>query len=467
MSENARLIQQPEVGSIEGNVQMNTSPIKNIFEGNLSFSLDALSRYDIRSKKSPIADIALTVSVNVDAPAGTFGTPSDASAREKATLNLQLIARSLDRVLALQIPVLEADAPLMASAFSLPQDISKTWYGSTYDELNASLKEAAMENGNEQQLPKVEEIIGNMFGSTRVSPEAMKRAAKKMHLWNGIEVLPEEDGNLHIRVESDKKKILRSVKAALDYVEEVSGSSWDAQLNNPQFREMVTGLKGKDAEFLKTMGSVKGIISVEKDTYIFRGFVGDAMDESGSITGHMEMLSTAEGDFKLSITDVAEQSTMLFTKKGADLSFVVDDKQLMKGTWEDKKLNLAFTNEADGKSAGSLMMTLKEYDKTHLIISEARITIADPSMVITVKDFMVAVNEAEKESSMSATFSASYEGKNVLSGSMVSKKKEIPDFSLEKPVFKPLKDLQADFYQALLGSQEVMIHTEEGLDEAR
>lgn len=471
VAENAELLEQPEVGMVTGAFNLQTSPFKNLgssktsFEGSINLAIESTSRYDIRNTKDLLTETELSIQANVDAPAGTFGMPSQASGRDEAVLNLRLLARSAAKTLLLQIPILEANAPLLPSAFQLQDDVTNSWYGMTFEEINTSLREAQQNDADRKYVPKIEEIISNMFAGTRVSPKAMKRAGEKMHMWKGIEVLPEKDEMMQVRVVSDKKKILRSVKAAMEYIKEVSGPSWDAQLQNAEFKEMVTKLNKNDSEFLSTMGSVEGVLSIEKETYVVRGFDGDIMDESGAVTGHVSLTSTKEGDMELMLSNTDKSATVAFIKKGENISFTADNENLMIGTWKDNTLSLSFFDIEEKNIVATLKVVLESYDKKHLFIKVATLTIPDEKIAFSIEDLRIENKDTDQETSFSARYSATSEGKTFATGSITSSKKAIEPFSLEAPSFKPFEQLQADLYQAVLGgANDVMGDYEEGYD---
>lgn len=450
---NSRFITQPETGSVDTSFEIHTLPVKDLFPGTVDLTASTVTRYDIRSPKSPVADGNLALTVSVKAPAGTFGMPSASSAQDEMSLDLLLNARAVSRTLLVNIAKLDADIPaFMPMPFSLPPVTAAKWFGATFDELNRKMKEGTEGMPDSGPVPTVEEMITSAFAGARVTPEALRRAADRMHLWNAVEVLPEKDGQLQVRVESDKEKIHTSVRAVMEYIEEVSGPSWEQQLRNPEFEEIVTGITEEDAEFLKTMGSVKGVLSVDKETYVLTGFEGDVFDETGKQSGRISFASR-DGDVTLAITDTESGETATFTKKGGDLLLTTGDKTVVAGTWDEakKELSLTVSDPETGVKAATLFLSASEFTPERSTINKLEITLVEEKVTITITDAGTILDAEAGSADITGSFTVTLEGKKVAEGRLETSSRTLTPFSVEKPSFSPFEDLQADFMQALMG----------------
>lgn len=446
LMENAVTVDRPLLAKTTTELTVKILPASDMYKGNASFNVTTSMTSDATDAKSPVADISMKLIASADMPTGTIATTKP----EKLSLFAMINARAVERTLSLNFEKVDATAPaFLPTPFSLPETISTKWYGKTFEEFDAMLKDLPRDAGESPQ-PPIDEILTNALRGVRMTPEQLEKLGNGVHLWKGIELLPEKDGQIHVRVESDKKKVRESVRAFLTYIEEVSGPSWETQMRtNAELKTMMESLTKNDAEFLRTMGSVKGVISADAQTYDLTGFDGDIFDEQGTLNGHITLTLTGK-NFTLVLTDKKTSETVTVIRSGDAVSVTSGDKTVLKGTVNAKYVELMMTDPETGNLIGSIEMDIETLSMEKIEISRAVIVLPQEKLQITINGASVHLTNSLKDFVMLLKASGTLDGKPLFTADFEGKRSEIPSFSVEKPQFLPFENLQEDFSSAFM-----------------
>ncbi len=409
---------------------------------------------DVRNPRIPLADGMISFVGSITAPAGTFtGMDVQNAPPETATADIAISARSVAETILLRISGVSVVTPMMPKPFELPAEMSSRWYGITFDALDALLAKQATETGG-TPAPPVRELLSKSFGN-RVSPAALLKLWKSVHIWNGLELLPEENGLVRIRVESDKKKVQTSVRAFVEYIKETSGQSWDSQLErSPEMKKNMESLLADDAEFMKTMGTVKGVLSADKETYEFMGFDGEILDASGKVKAVVTILRTKDGDFSASLTNTETQEGFVIQKQGERLTGgAMNGKNAIEGTVSMKAVDLTVKDPETGKEVTSIAFAINEMTPTSLSISDGTVKIPSEKLTIHVRALSVKINPPDSVT-MRIDSSAEVGSSQQVTLEADLRREAIPSLKVEKPAFQPIESLYQDLLQVLIGSAD-------------
>lgn len=441
LMENAVTMEHPLIAKTTTTLNVKILPASESYKGNASLSLTSSMMSDATNAKSPTADLTVTLIAKADIPPSA---PVAAKA-EQVSVYVLMNARAVDRTLSVNFEKLDATAPaFLPTPFSLPEAITKNWYGKTFEELDVILKDLPREKGETSQ-PPIDEILTNALRGIRMTPAQLEKLGNGMHLWKGTELLPEKDGQIHVRVESDKKKVRQTVRAFLTYIEEVSGPSWETQMRtNAELKTMMESLTKNDAEFLRTMGSVKGVISADVKTYDLTGFDGDILDEQGVLNGHITFART-DKNFALVLTDKKTNHALTVTRTGDSLMVTSGEKTVVQGTVNSKYMDLTVTDPETGNLAGSLELDITTFSMEKLEISRGVIVLPHYKMTITIEGASVNLSNSFKDFVMNFKASGKLDGKPHFTADFVGTRSEVAPFTVEKPQFLPFENLQQDF----------------------
>ena len=420
--------------------------------GDAELHIDADVAADIRQPRSPVIDGTIKVSGSMQAPAGTFGAvPAKGSEKETSSAGIQLSARVIDDIVALKVDDLSLSIPGTPERTGLADALSKQWYGITFDAIDAMMKAQSEKAGTPEQ-PKVRELLSRSF-NRRISPPSVTKFVEKIHLWKGIELLPETDGLVRIRVESDKKKVLASVRAIREYLEENSGQGLGAKawlgLNN---QGQIDALLQDEATFMKSMGTVRGVLSADRTSYAFRGFDGDILDEKGVTQGHLNISLTSEGDFRLELTNTGTGEATVVEKSGAKFSVSYAGKELLSGLVSAEQFSMEAKDPESGAVVAQLKGNVQSATATNITLSDIEGSVPSKHIALKNGSYSMKVDTAKggmlnTEISTEVVLGPAYEMKILIS----SERRTITSVSIEKPVYKPLEDLYQDLLAVLIG----------------
>lgn len=458
IQERARLIEQPLLARTNADLRLKISEVPGSLPASADIALALAVLHDVRDERNPLIDLGLELGILVEAPSGVLGTGSAPGGTDTFRVDAEINARAVERLLLVNIAAMKAEASgLLPAPFVLPEAIQSKWYGATFDELNRMLAESATEEG--EKAPTVETLISSMFRGARATPRDIEELWKEIHMWNAVELLPEKNGRVQVRVESDKEKIRSSIRAFVRYLERTSGPSWQNQFQtNPEFQKLLTDLEDDDSEFMKTMGTIKGVIGADKATYEFMSFEGDIENASGALVGKVAFDRGQESDFTLSITDMesdAEPTTVTLTKKGTQVRMTDDGKEVMKGTVSKTKVDLVMTDAGTGGTIATVAFDITEWTETKLVLTNGRFTVPEEKISVTMSELTIDLTNDFKDMTMNLLAAGTLAGKPLFTVDLSAERTETEPFTVEKPSYEPFENLNADFMGAFMGGAAI------------
>ena len=442
--ENARFIEKPEKSKTTMNLSLHAEPMKDLLTSPADLTVDFVASSDVSSEKNPLVDLVLKI---------VYGSAPKAKSAEGPTevavnLGLRIVARTVS----LNIAKADYVGSAVPQPFSIPAEMAARWYGITFDEANKMLADTAKQNG--QPVTTIEETIAQTMGGAKVTPAALKKLWGNMHLWKGIELLPEKDGLVQIRVESDKQKIHESVRAFVQYMKEASGPSWERQMQNPAFGQQVQELVGPNPEYLKKVGAAKGIISADKTTHEFRGFDGDFYSESGALVGHLTAVVHDRSNVSVTMTESETKEELSFVMKNGEFVMTLNGKTIASGKITATRVDITVMNADTGKTEAVIGFDVKEASKTSLSLANGVIDITKDKLHVTVPTFLVELSGAKFDTlKMTVSAASTMNGASFIKGDFGVLREPLNSLSVEKPAFVPFEQLQADAMSALMTMQ--------------
>lgn len=425
-------VENPERAEQSATFALKIFPAADISEGTTSIDLTTSLASDVTDPKDPRADLTVALSATSDIP---NEITEDADPLRVDTL---IHARAAEKTLSTSIERADITAPMFLSEpFSLPAILTERWYGQTFAEFDAAHPKDA----------PISDILTRALRGVRATPEQLETFLDQAHLWKAVKLLPEQGGQLQIDVETDKKKIQTTVKAYVRYMQEISATPPSSDIDS-----MFQALTKNDAEFLQTMGSAKGVLSVDKETYDFRGFSGDIFDEDNGKTAQLEIRSDANGDLSISITDVTSGETFVLTRTGDDVRVTAAGKDVLKGTLTASQMNLTMYDPETGEDMGTASSTYAMTKKS-FTISRGEFSWKPENVSVTVEQLSIVLSDSLKDISMKLKATGTREGKPLFSIDASAERKESALQNIAKPEFLPLENLQTDFLGALMPAE--------------
>lgn len=445
---NLAMVQIPEKFTTTTTIVLRTEPIQSMFDGTIKADVTIQERADVSNESKPVLDIGLTLKAAVDAPAGMLG--GGTGKRDTASLVLAASAKNVERVAYLQISKLLVSASALPTSIILPETLSKSWYGATFDEIDAELKK----NTPQGTSPVTMDSLLKQVSATAQQKEALETLASNLHIWKGIALLPEKDGNLQVRVESDKETLKRDLDALAAYVQQASGPSWKQMQKDSRIDEQIRKAK-EDID--ANVGKVKGILSAEKGTYLFRGFDGEVIDERGATIGTMTISLPENGDMLVSFTDTSKQpaTTFVFEKKGSAFTFAASGATLAEGTVTPERFTITAYDTEKGTDVVALKadLPLKGCSKESCTVENGVIEIPAKALSFAITRAGYAFTNSFKDMTSGLDVQATLGGKSLGSLRIDGARKEVPSIIVEKPAsYTPMSRLQADLTAVVMGA---------------
>jgi hypothetical protein len=223
-----------------------------------------------------------------------------------------------------------------------------------------------------------------------------------------------------------------------------------------ELKTMMDSLKKNDAEFMKTMGTVKGILRVEKETYDIRSFSGVMYNETGAPTATIEIAIAENGDITLSMIDLRVQEEIVFTKVGTTVKLMAHGMPVMTGTISEKRVDLLFQDPQTGAKVGTIAFDIVTFSSDLIEISQGILTIPAKKIVLNITSLRIILTNERKNIEVKVAASSSREGSPFFTFTTEGSRIEVPPFSFEKPNFKPFKAMQEDFMTVLMPPDPVL-----------
>ncbi len=444
-------LEQPRIAKTTTELSVQILPASKAYKGNANFIVKTSMLSDAVNPKDPRLDATMTISASADVPSETANPTTEKP--DRLSLSTIISARSMERALAMNFAKVEVTAPtFLPVPFVLPSAMSSVWYGMTFAELDAVLAEQRSVKGAVKP-PPIEDILTNMLRGFQLTPVALEKLGNNMHLWNGIKILPGREGMglIQIEVKSDKRKIRDSVRALLAFVEEMSGSSWKSQMQtNTELTTMVNSLMKNDAEFVRTMGSVQGVVSADAETFDFREFNGDIFNEKNVQTATIDIRRETSGDFSIRLTNIQSKEDSLLMKQGDNFSLEVGNKQIMRGILSSSRVQFDVFDPKNDIVLGSADVSIISLSGDRIELSKGVIEFTQKKLVVTIPSFSIVLSNSLKDMSMKIVGRGTLDGKPLFSGDLQMTRTEIAPFTLEAPLFVPFENLRKDFLSAFV-----------------
>lgn len=428
-------IESPLIAKLSSTLALKIFPAAEISTGTTSVDLETALMSDATNPSDPLADLTVTLKASSEIP------KVGAADSETVSLTTVINGRVASKALSMNIARADIVAPMyLPNPFVVPPTLTDRWYGTTFQEFDSA----------HEDNPPISEVLSSALRGIRTTPQQLETFLGNAHLWKGTGVLPDKDGLLQIKVETDKQKIRETVKALLTYIKEMSGSSFETQLrSNEGLKSVMKLLTKNDAEFMRTMGSAKGILSADKETYDFRGFSGDIFDEKNVKTALLDIQLDASGNLSISITDVKSKETFVLTKTGADVRIMAAGNEVLTGTLSSSAMNLTIkdpkTGAVTGSAASIFTITKKSFE-----LSRGLFSYSPKQQSVTVDSLSVVLSDSLTDVSMKLKAVGTTNGKPLFTADFQASRTEASPLTLAKPFYFPLEDLQKDFLSALM-----------------
>ncbi len=446
-----QLVEFPKIASTSTVLTVTNEPVPGIFEGKGNLNLKFTSEYDVSKPDALLFDAGLELKTVMDASQAFFASgPAEKGGPDlHATADLNATLKSAGRKLFFNLGKIEISIPgALPAPFILPKELQTKWYSATFDEINAQLKKSTATGA---VAPTIDELLKNSLSGNSINREAMNKLIQRIHLWKGIEVLPEQDGNFQVRVESDKQAIAEDMVAFNEYMLESAGSSWN------QFSGKTGLYKQKYLESVKSDiekgSSVRGVLSVDKDTYDFRGFTGEIFSSTGSKLGDVNIQHGKNGDILVELTDVSQNNQKLtFTKTGTSFSLSVDGKQFMTGTVSDQRFTVTVIDPKTNEISMTADLPIVKVSREELTIENGTITFPTSKLSLLVDRFQYQFQNSFKDLNLSLNMHGLLADKPLFTTTLESNRKEQPSISVESPTAtSPFSELQQDLVGVFMG----------------
>ncbi len=436
-------------------VTVETQPIANIFPGSLNAKLKAKQAADLTDAKKIKFDASADLDLTASAPAEMFGLPGQAMQQASAALVANV--RSVNAKMFVNIAEVVVKQP-GKSEVKLDAKVASAWYMATFEEINELLAE-----NSEDGTPAitVEQILERSVSQYSNSAADIQDLTKKVRFWNAMELLPEEKGMLRVRVETDKQKLAASLEAIMDYIVKQN----DPAGVNAEMTAQMEQAKADMRADIEKMGSLNGVVWIDKDTFDPRGFVGQLAETDGTVTMDIDMLMEKNGDAHVTLKNPADPSENLdFQKKGDAFTLVAEGEKVAEGTITAKKFTMTVYNQpalmGEGMEmdpemappAGTPPPTLLSMDFDIQKATEDALEMTGKIMIpagaseITVDKFSLVFGNSYKNMKLDMAVRATFLGSPAVSMKVVSERKEVSDVKVDEPsVAKPFEAMMEDF----------------------
>ena len=431
-----------DVSATKMKIHLKVNPIPGILPMSAIADIASNQTYDVKTDKQH-PTMGLTLDATVEA--------EDTSADSTINVKLSTEAKAIGGKLFVQLKDGTFSMPAMGLNAAISEKVKKAWYGTTFDEINTMINgnlEMQREAGVTDDLASidVEKIILNAINQQREMPEKLKTLAKSIHLWKPIETLPEENGMLRVRVESDAAKMEASMSALLDFAIETNNPlGMPEAASDPTMKEEVATIRDETHQFFDTnKGTVRGIVMADKKTYDFTGFDGEVVDGSGATTGTIHFIMQKNGDitFTASSTESPDEK-ISFTKKGEAVELTSGAQTILKGTMSRKKIHLEGFDEA-GATQIIADFDIAKADADTLNLS-GKVTIPSAGVDIIITKFVSEMRNSYKDVTTDLAATVNFQDQPVADITLEAIQKEESSIGIAtEKVFLPINALMVD-----------------------
>ncbi len=438
-------MQVADISQTKTNVKLKVNPIPGISPVIATADIASDQAYDVKTdKKHPAMRISLDADVKAQVPASLTDPSSGPNDLRPLNVKVSFEGKAAAGKLFVKVKEGTVSMPTAMNA-AISDKVKKTWYGTTFEEINAMFNEAQGSDptmASSQPLMNVEEMITKTIDQQRMMPTKMKALAESVHFWKGIETLPEQNGMLRVRVESDKAKVQASLDAMLDFVVTANNPFG---LPNPGMEEQMATAREEMHESMKANnGVVRGVLMADKDTYDFTGFDGEVTDETGKVTATIKFLIEENGNISLNIDDKANpDESLVFTKKGEAVEMTVGGKKVLTGTVTKEKMHL----EGFDETGATVMIADIEVKKATMDDFEisGKVTLPSVGADIVITKWTSKMSNNYKNMTMHVEGAVNFQGEPVVEATidMVQEEKSSAGIAAET-TFQPINALMVD-----------------------
>jgi hypothetical protein len=440
ITKNMQTLEHPTRAETTVNALLKILPVEGKYPTTANLALGLKQKYDITNSSNIAAETNVTLNAVADAPKSFLGIPDEkgrlADANAHLAADIALTLRAIQKHLFVNVQQFTVQSPAQLLKFSVTKEIAATWYGATFAEIDAFL---AKNSGLATPQPIGEMLLRYFHGGT--DKEAMLTSFENLHMWNGVKLLPSQDGMVMIGVTSDKQKIRTSIEAFMKYMQ---------QVHQPSGNSLATAaFKTQLDKTVNDLGSANGMIAADPETYDFRGFVGDIFDSSGKKIMHLNIAFVSPSDF--SITAASDDQTYRCSKNSSDYSCTLNGTVFMSGKISPDHFTITVLDR-NSASAVALKADLRLASATRekFVIKNGTLDLPMQQIHFSIKDLSIAFTNSFKDLLASAAIDASYKGKLAGSLSFTSNRREVPAVSIQTPsAYAPFEKLKTDFMNAL------------------
>lgn len=441
VTKNMEKVQTPFLSETVSNIALETQPIANVFPGSITAELKAKQSMDLTDTKQPKFDANVDFNLAAMAPGEMFGVMPDNPSEpnmQQASIAVSAKMRSTNAKVFLNVANLLIKQPGKGEV-TLDKKVSSAWYMATFKEINDMIAEGTKDDPSATPMT-VESLIERSVAQYRDSAKKMQTLVQNAHLWTAVELLPEEDGMYRVRVEADKQKLAATIEAFMEYAMEQNDPAGVNADMKSEFEAMKTEMRAD----VEKMGSLKGIVYADKESFDPRGFVGQATDTGGVVVLDIDALMNRNGDahFKVSNPKTPTEN-VAFEKKGDAFTLLSSDKKVAEGTMTAKKFTMVVYQ--DTATVLSVDLDIMKANETEIDV-KGSISIPSGASVITIESFKLLFSNSFKNMKMDSVIHASLLGSPAIDLTITSERKEVSSVAVEEPsVAKPMTDMQQDF----------------------
>jgi hypothetical protein len=233
------------------------------------------------------------------------------------------------------------------------------------------------------------------------------------------------------------------------------GPSWSEMQKQS---EMLSKIEQAKRDIDTKVGGVKGVISAEKETFKFRGFDGDVLDQGGKVLGHITLETPKNGDILISITDMSTpaEKKVIFVKKGTDFTLTASGATVAKGTISPSSFTLSLLNPSPKDDVAlHVNFPISKVSQTDLQIENGTVELPKQEFTLNIRSMGWSFSNKFKDAIATLDATALLKGKQLFTVQTKFKRNEAPSIAIEKPAkYLPFQQLQNDLTAAVMGSMQ-------------
>lgn len=344
--------------------------------------------------------------------------------------------RILNQKFFLQLAKLKLLAPVfLKTPLEWSGGASTKWYGDTVQTIDD-----AVQGLHSSGATTIQTFMRNPKEAYAKIPAAVGRFVSEVHLWKAVSMLPSQNGNYRIRVESDKDKMIRSLHAYFDTISSLESMPSAYAMKSKQDIDRSIDTLNRT---LSEGGKITGILEVKQDDYAFAGFDGDMVEAHGKKDAHVH-IETGDRHTVVSLTNPDDpQKGFSFEKTGEKLTMTVAQKAVMTGSYDGKTFHAEFF-DGDGRTLAAIDAAIARADALGVSLT-GTLSLPRQEVEITFSDLHSILSNGRKDFDFAVIGTAAYQHQTLLEFSITSTRKEVQSTDITEPAtYSPLKQLGQD-----------------------